>query len=152
MGVGPTTSAEKDGWIVTVSSYRIAAVAGAALLSSVALLAQPRPATRPQFPLPTEPRVFDTFNHKIKATVIARGIVRPWSLLPLPDGDFLVSVRPTGEIRTIRKGVLDPRPLTGLPAMRLSRTTGMLDMAMHPKFAENKWIYFTYHKPLNEKD
>ncbi len=137
---------------MTVSSYRIAAVAGAALLSSVALLAQPRPATRPQFPLPTEPRVFDTFNHKIKATVIARGIVRPWSLLPLPDGDFLVSVRPTGEIRTIRKGVLDPRPLTGLPAMRLSRTTGMLDMAMHPKFAENKWIYFTYHKPLNEKE
>ena len=81
-------------------------------------------------------------------TVVAHGIGRPWGLLPLPDGDFLVSVRATGEVLAIRKGVLDPKPLTGLPTMRLTRTTGMLDMALHPKFAENKWIYFTYHKPL----
>jgi glucose/arabinose dehydrogenase len=33
--------------------------------------------------------------------------------------------------------------------MRLSRTTGMLDMALHPRFADNRWIYFTYHKALD---
>ena len=33
--------------------------------------------------------------------------------------------------------------------MHITRTTGMLDMVLHPKFAENKWIYFTYHKPLD---
>ena len=60
-----------------------------------------------------------------------------------------MSVRATGQVLAIRKGVLDPKPLTGLPAMHLTRTTGMLDMALHPKFAENKWIYFTYHKPLD---
>ena len=125
------------------------AVAVAAIVSSVALLAQPRPRTDGlKFPLPAEPRVYDTFRQKIKVSVVARGIERPWSLLPLPDGDFLVSVRPTGQILAIRKGVLDPKPLTGLPAMHVTRNTGMLDIAMHPKFAENKWIYFTYHKPL----
>ena len=33
--------------------------------------------------------------------------------------------------------------------MHKTRTHGMLDMALHPKFAENKLIYFTYHKPLD---
>ena len=124
-------------------------IAGTAMVASVALLAQPRAnPSAPRFPLPNEPKVYDTFEQKIKVTVIARGIERPWSLLPLPDGDFLVSVRATGQILAIRKGVLDPKPLTGIPATHLSRTTGMLDMAMHPKFADNKLIYFTYHKPL----
>lgn len=116
-------------------------VAGVAMTASVALLAQPRPnPAAPRFPLPAEPRVYDTFEQKIRVTVIARGIERPWSLLPLPDGDFLVSVRATGQVLAIHKGVLDPKPLTGIPATHTSRTTGMLDMAMHPKFAENRLI------------
>ena len=124
-------------------------VAAVAILASAALFAQPRAnPSAPRFPLPAEPRVYDTFEQKIRVTVIARGIERPWSLLPLPDGDFLVSVRATGQVLAIRKGKLDLTPLTGLPAMHISRTTGMLDMAMHPKFAENKLIYFTYHKSL----
>ena len=102
----------------------------------------------PKFPLATEPHVYDTADQKIRVTVVAHGIPRPWALLPLPDGDMLVSVRAAGQVLAIRKGVLDPKPLTGLPAMHLSRPTGMLDMALHPKFAENRLIYFTYHKPL----
>ena len=126
--------------------------AGLALFSHVAA-AQVRPAApvARTYPLPLEPRVYDTFDERIRASVVVHGIGRPWSLLPLPDGDFLVSVRPTGQVLAVRKGALDPKPLTGLPAMHLTRTTGMLDMAMHPTFAENTWIYFTYHKPLGEK-
>ena len=124
-------------------------IIGTALLAGHVLFAQPRanPAA-PRFPLPSEPVIADTFEQKIKLTVIARGIERPWGLLPLPDGDFLVSVRATGQVRVIRKGQLDPTPLAGLPAVRTSRTTGMLDMALHPKFADNRLIYFTYHKSL----
>ena len=128
---------------------------GALVIASVAacsfiVLAQPRlPAPgSPRFPLPTEPRVYELFRQKVRVSVVAHGIERPWSLLPLPNGDFLVSVRATGQVRAIRGGVLDPAPLTGLPGMRLSRNTGMLDLALHPRFAENRWIYFTYHKLL----
>jgi glucose/arabinose dehydrogenase len=78
--------------------------------------------------------------------MVAHGLDRPWSLLILPDGDMLVSMRYSNEIRAIRKGVLDPKPLGGLPEMRR-----MFDVAMHPKFAENKWIYFDYAKPLDER-
>src|ERR1700738_2173333 len=93
---------------------------GAALVAGVALRAQtrpPAPGSR-RFPLPAEPRVYQTFEQKIRVTVIAHGIERPWSLLPLPDGDFLIGVRPTGRVLAIRKGTLDPAPLSGLPAMR----------------------------------
>jgi len=61
---------------------------------------------------------------------------------------MLVSVRRYRQVFAVRKGTLDRYRLTGLPTMHLSRPTGMLDMAMHPKFAENRLIYFTYHKPL----
>lgn len=128
---------------------RVVAAAATVLVTSGTLLAQTAAApVPPKFPLPTAPRTYDTFDQKFTATVIAHGIQRPWGLLPLPDGDFLVSVRATGQVLAIRKGKLDPTPLTGLPSMHLTRTTGMLDMALHPKFAENKLVYFTYHKQL----
>src|SRR5258707_4163248 len=101
---------------------------------------------RGRYPLPTLPAVFETLQHKVHVSVVARGLDRPWSLLMLPDGDMLVSMRNSNEIRAIRKGVLDPKPLVGLPEMRR-----MFDIVMQPKFAENKWIYFDYAKPLNER-
>jgi len=128
---------------VTISVAVLCLVAGGRLA------AQPLGPPAVRFPLSTEPRIIETFQQKIKVTVLAHGIERPWSLLPLPDGDFLVGVRPTGQVLAIRKGTLDPTPVPGLPRMFLSRTTGMLDMVLHPKYAENHWIYFTYHKPLD---
>jgi glucose/arabinose dehydrogenase len=94
------------------------------------------------YPLPALPAVFETFQHKVRVSIVAQGIDRPWSLLILPDSDMLVSVRNTNEVRAIRKGALDPKPVAGLPPMRR-----MFDIVMHPRFAENKWIYFSYSKP-----
>ncbi len=136
---------------MTSAARSVVLVLAGVATCSMLVLAQPRPPApgTPRFPLPTEPRVYEWFRQAVRVSVVARGIERPWSLLPLPNGDFLVSVRASGQVRAIRNGVLDPAPLTGLPAMRLSRTTGMLDMALHPRFAENRWIYFTYHKALD---
>ena len=53
----------------------------------------------------------------MRVSVVGRGLRQPWSLLILPDGDILVSVRATGQVLAVRKGKLDPMPLTGLPAM-----------------------------------
>jgi glucose/arabinose dehydrogenase len=94
------------------------------------------------YPLPVLPSVFETYQHKVRVSVVAQGLDRPWSLLILPDGDMLVSMRYSNQIRAIRKGVLDPQPLAGLPAMRR-----MLDVVIHPQFAANRWIYFSYSKP-----
>ena len=97
------------------------------------------------YPLPALPAVFETYQHKVRVSAVARGLDRPWSLLILPDGDMLVSMRYSNQIRAIRKGVLDPTPLTGMPPMRR-----LFDIVVHPKFAENKWIYFGYSKAGTE--
>jgi glucose/arabinose dehydrogenase len=104
------------------------------------------PSGRGGFPLPALPAVYETAQQRIRVSVVARGLKLPWSLLILPNGDMLVSLRNTSEVRAIRNGVLDPKPLTGLPEMRR-----IFDLAMHPKFAENHWIYFGYAKPIDEK-
>ena len=96
------------------------------------------------YPLPALPAVFETYQHKIRVSAIARGLDRPWSLLILPDGDMLVSMRFANQIRAIRKGALDPAPLSGLPEMRR-----LFDIVVHPKFSENKWLYFSYSKAGN---
>ncbi len=97
--------------------------------------------------LPPGPFTFDTAEqHKIRVTVVARGLVHPWSLVFLPDGNMLVTER-GGRLRVIRDGVLDPRPLAGIPTVNAVRNAGLFDIALHPKFADNKLLYFTYSKP-----
>jgi glucose/arabinose dehydrogenase len=93
------------------------------------------------------PWVFDTAEqHKLKVVSMARGLVNPWSLVFLPDGSMLVTERP-GRVRIVRNGVLDPQPIGGVPAVAAERLCGLMEIALHPRFAENRWLYFTYSKP-----
>ena len=75
-----------------------------------------------------------------------KGLNQPWSMAFLPDGRILVTERP-GRLRVVRDGVLDPAPVQGLPAVAAQGLAGLMDIALHPRFAENGFIYFTYHKP-----
>jgi glucose/arabinose dehydrogenase len=53
-----------------------------------------------------------------------------------------------GRLRVIRNGVLDPEPAAGIPEVKANRRSGLNDLALHPNFARNRYVYFTYHKPL----
>ncbi len=64
----------------------------------------------------------------------------------LPSGEILVTELP-GRLRTVRNGVLDPTPIAGTRAGASSGARGLEDLALHPKFAENGFVNFTYHKP-----
>jgi glucose/arabinose dehydrogenase len=122
----------------------------AMVLTAQATLAQARAggpglAGRGGYALPELPTVFPTFDQYVRVSVVARGLDRPWSLLILPDGDMLVSMRFANEIRAIRRGALDPAPLAGLPQMGR-----LFDIVMHPDFATNRLIYFDYVKASGE--
>jgi len=100
----------------------------------------------PSPPLPDGPIVLDTgIQHQIRL-VVTKGLNQPWGMAFLPDGGVLVTERP-GCLRIIRDGVLDPRHVAGLPAVRAAGLAGLMDIALHPKFSENHLIYVTYHKP-----
>jgi len=109
------------------------------------------PSGIPKIPLPDQPVVYDTAEgQKIRVVVHTSGLSHPWSLAFLPDGTMLVTER-DGRLRVIRNGVLDPKPVDGLPAMRRAGLVGLMDVTLHPQFASNSLIYLSYAKPIDEK-
>ena len=108
-------------------------------------------------PLPEGPLEFDTAEGQaIRVAVFVRGLRFPWSMAFLPGGDMLVTER-TGNLRVVRNGVLDPEPVRGVPPSVFQGDSGLpgavhglMDIALHPRFGENGFVYFTYTKPLDE--
>jgi glucose/arabinose dehydrogenase len=112
---------------------------------------QKQPIGVPVPPLGDGPFVFDTAEqHRIRVSVVTKGLSHPWSLAFLPDGNMLVTERP-GRLRMIHDGRLDARPISGVPKVLAIQLAGLMDVALHPKFAENKLIYLTYNKPGENK-
>jgi aldose sugar dehydrogenase len=99
-------------------------------------------------PVPTEPKTYETAEGMdIRVVVVARNLTHPYSIAFLPDGVILVTEK-AGRLRVIRDGVLQPDPAPGMPAVKENTRSGLNDIALHPDFAENGYVYFTYHKPL----
>jgi glucose/arabinose dehydrogenase len=108
----------------------------------------PGPRLLPSPPLGTGPWTYRTTEANIKVSVVARGISHPYGFVMLPDGVILVTER-VGRLRVIRNGTLDPQPIAGMPQMIYRGTeAGLMDIQLHPDFAQNHWVYFAYHKPI----
>ena len=92
--------------------------------------------------------MFDTAEqHKIRVSVVTNGLSHPWAMAFLPDGGMLVTERP-GRLRFVRDGVLDPHAVSGVPQVRTDGNGGLMDVALHPQFADNRLVYLTYTKPV----
>lgn len=84
--------------------------------------------------------------HDYRVVTVVEGLMNPWSMAFLPNGDMLVTERP-GRLRIVRNGKLLPEPVVGLPRVRTGGQGGLLDVVPHPAFATNRLIYFSYAKP-----
>ena len=78
-----------------------------------------------------------------RLNTIAGGLVHPWAMAFLPGGDILVTERP-GRLRVVRAGKLQRRPVAGLPKVAAQGQGGLMDVILHPRFAENRLIYLSY--------
>ena len=74
---------------------------------------------------------------------LAEDLEHPWGMAMLPDGEILITERP-GQLRLWRDGELDPKPIQGVPKVYAAGQGGLLDVALHPNFAENKLVYLSY--------
>jgi aldose sugar dehydrogenase len=102
--------------------------------------------------IPAAPIEYNTAEvMRIRVVPIARGLVNPWSLAFLPDGTLLVTEK-EGRLRLIRGDVLDPKPVPGVPAVRVQGRSGLMDVVLHPQFASNRLLYFSYLKPVGERE
>ena len=78
-----------------------------------------------------------------RAETVVDGLVHPWGIAWLPDGSALITERP-GPLRLLRDGKLVDEPITGVPEVCACGQGGLLDVALHPDFADNGYIYLTY--------
>jgi aldose sugar dehydrogenase len=88
-------------------------------------------------------------ERKLEVVVVARGLEQPWSVAFLPDGAMLVTER-AGRLRVVRDGKLQQEAVDGVPRVQPGGPRGLqglMDVALHPQFERNRWVYLTYHKP-----
>lgn len=78
-----------------------------------------------------------------KVHTITDGLEHPWAMAFLPGGNILITERP-GRLRIIENGKLNPTPIKGLPSVTAQGQGGLLDIALHPNYANNGWLYLSY--------
>jgi glucose/arabinose dehydrogenase len=99
----------------------------------------------PSLPFPDAPQTVETTGLALRVTPMFKGLESPWSLAFLPNGDMLITEKP-GRLRIVRGGTLDPQPVAGAPAVFAVGQGGLLEVAIHPEFAKNQFVYLTYSK------
>lgn len=85
------------------------------------------------------------------AETVVSGLEHPWGIAWLPDGAALVTERP-GRLRVIRDGLLDSNPIPGVPEVLAYGQGGLLDVALHRRFAENRLVYLTFAEGTRESN
>ena len=93
-------------------------------------------------------QVIKTQEHDLRIVEIVNGLEHPWAMAFLPDGRILITERP-GRLRVIKDGQLEAEHVSGLPPIAARGQGGLLDVVLHPRFAENQLIYLSYVAPGN---
>lgn len=93
---------------------------------------------------------YDTYEHgtHIRVSVVTKGLSHPWSIAFLPNGDMLLTER-AGRLRLVHDGKLDPDPIQGISGLSIDQ---LFDIALHPDFSKNHFVYLTYMKKAARPD
>jgi glucose/arabinose dehydrogenase len=109
----------------------------AGLVSGVAGLVA---AAAPRSPTP------ESVNGAVRLQTVAQGLEHPWALAFLEAGRLLVTERP-GRVRIVEPDGRLSQPLAGVPRVQARGQGGLLDIALDPRFADNRLIYLAYAEP-----
>src|SRR5919106_4169845 len=110
---------------------------GVGIMSAASLSAE---AQAPKSPTPAP------VNGVVRAETVAKGLEHPWALAFLPDGRIIVTERP-GRVRIVERDGRLSKPLEGVPRVLARGQGGLLDVALDPRFAENRLVYLSYAEP-----
>jgi len=128
------------------------AAAALLLLGASAQAQQPQVGIKP-VELTQPSYTFDTAEqHGIKVSVLAKGFARPFAIEFLPGGDLLIVERGAG-LRILHDATganpqLDAELVPGVPRPADKPfSVGIQDVKLHPDFATNHLVYWTYNDP-----
>lgn len=92
-----------------------------------------------------------------QAETLAEGLVHPWAVEELPDGAGLLVTERPGRLRHVTMEGDLSEPIAGVPEVenRPPETgwptqAGLLDVKLGPNFAEDRWVYLSYAKPMED--
>jgi aldose sugar dehydrogenase len=83
--------------------------------------------------------------HAFRLENVTTAVRAPWGLAFLPNGRILVTEK-QGRLRVVDRGTVS-EPVRGVPAVYSEGQAGLLDVALHPDYAKNGWIYLSYSDP-----
>ncbi|QTP58275.1 PQQ-dependent sugar dehydrogenase [Billgrantia antri] len=116
----------------TVTTAALGLAAAALSLSSPAL-------AQPQESVQTEAGA-------LGLETVVDGLVHPWGMAFLPDGRLLITER-EGRLRLLSQDETLSEPLEGVPEVFNQGQGGLLDVALHPDFASNRYVYLSFADP-----
>jgi glucose/arabinose dehydrogenase len=91
-------------------------------------------------------QVIKSEKQNFQVDTITTELLNPWGIAFLPDGRILITER-AGEIRIVKDGKLLDERIQGLPSpIYVKGQSGLLDIALHPDYATNGWLYLSYSK------
>jgi len=86
-------------------------------------------------------------NNKNSHEVVVSDLNNPWGFTFLPDNSILITEK-SGELIHFKDG--KKTAISGLPEIYVRGQGGLLDIILHPDYATNGWIYFSYASPKGE--
>lgn len=101
--------------------------------------------------MPADAQVHRSAMHDFQVVTVAEGLVNPWAMAWLPNGDMLVTER-SGRLRIVRGGELLAAPISGVPEVVAQGQGGLLDVILHPDFENNSFIYLSYSREKDSGD
>ncbi|WP_253736526.1 PQQ-dependent sugar dehydrogenase [Halohasta salina] len=76
---------------------------------------------------------------------VADGLSNPWGLAFLPDdGRLVVTERDARRVVLVDRETGDQTGVEGVPTVDAAGQGGLLDVAIHPEFPAEPWVYLTY--------
>ncbi len=106
-------------------------------------------ATPPPTPKALGEEVFESGNERFRLETVVDNLDLPWSIAFLPDGRWLISER-AGILLLIDPETGRRTEVEGIPPVFARGQGGLLDVAVHPDFQENGWIYLSFSDPSED--
>jgi glucose/arabinose dehydrogenase len=117
-----------------------------AALAATLIVAAQSPEPKPAFPQQTKAPAPSKPSAPFETTTVTNRLSAPWSVVFLPDGNYLVT-ESAGTMRIVRKDGVVLQPIAGVPPVKVVAAQGLHDVLLDPQFAQNRLIYFTYFAP-----
>lgn len=103
----------------------------------------PTPSGDPWANAPITDTITTADGARVGVQTLLSNLQIPWSLAFAPDGRLFFTERP-GRVRVVQNGMLIAQPSLTLSDVRAVGEGGALGLALHPDFAQNRFVYVAY--------